>query len=34
MAPAAPPVTLPEGVDLTPAPRDPAQTDTGLRAIM
>jgi nitrous oxidase accessory protein len=34
MAPAAPPVTLPEGVDLTPAPRDPAHTDTGLRAIM
>jgi len=34
MTPGAPPVPLPENVDLTPAPRDPAQEGSGLRSIM
>jgi hypothetical protein len=34
MAPGAPPVQLPENIDLTPAPRDPAQEGSGLRPMM
>ncbi len=34
MTPGAPPVALPENVDLTPAPRDPAQEGSGLRTMM
>lgn len=34
MTPNAPPVALPEGVDLTPAPRDPAQAGGDSRPIM
>lgn len=34
MAPGAPPVQLPDNVDLTPAPRDPAQEGSGLRPMM
>lgn len=34
MMPGAPPVPLPEGIDLTPAPRDPAQAGSDSRPIM
>jgi nitrous oxidase accessory protein len=34
MSPGAPPVKLPEHVDLTPAPRDPAQLDSDSRPMM
>jgi len=34
MTPGAPPVALPEGIDLTPAPRDPAQAGNDSRPIM
>ncbi len=34
MTPPAPPVSLPENTDLTPAPRDPAQEGSGLRTMM
>ena len=34
MSPVEPPVRLPQNVDLTPAPRDPAQEGSGLRTMM
>jgi len=34
MAPGAAPVPLPKNVDLTPAPRDPAQEGSGMRTMM
>jgi len=34
MTPGSPPVPLPKNVDLTPAPRDPAQEGSGMRSMM
>jgi hypothetical protein len=34
MEPGEPPMKLPEPVDLTPAPRDPAQMDSDTRPMM